>query len=196
MEFTWVFPEWFHTRNLVVDYNLVLWWLKLGWYQSIALLLHWGIVMSYRYSDVIMSAMASQITSLMIVYSTVYSGTDQRKHRSSATLAFMRGIHRKRASNAENISIWWRHHDIVKYADALLANMVSVDDVFDIASLCDRYLAIVNGIVPTRIQCDNGIVFSVLIITWKSGVLVLCRNDSRRKLDHYTPLSGPLFTKR
>ena len=41
-----------------------------------------------------MSAMASQITSLMIVYSTVYSGGDQRKHQSSASLAFVRGIHR------------------------------------------------------------------------------------------------------
>ena len=41
-----------------------------------------------------MSAMASQITSLTIVYSTVYWGTDQRKHQSSAPLAFVRGIHR------------------------------------------------------------------------------------------------------
>ena len=68
-----------------------------------------------------MNKMASQITSLMIVYSTVYSGTDQRKHQSSASLAFVRGIHRrpdnsphKRASNAKNVSIWWRHH--VHYA--------------------------------------------------------------------------------
>ena len=47
-----------------------------------------------HYNDVIMSAMASQVTSLTIVYSTVYSGADQRKHQSSASLAFMRGIHR------------------------------------------------------------------------------------------------------
>ena len=38
--------------------------------------------------------MASQITSLTIIYSTVYSGADQRKHQSSASLAFVRGIHR------------------------------------------------------------------------------------------------------
>ena len=42
-----------------------------------------------------MAAMVSQMTSLMIVYSTVYSGTDQRKHQSSASLAFVRGIHRR-----------------------------------------------------------------------------------------------------
>ena len=46
-----------------------------------------------QYSDVMMSAMASQITSLTIVYSTVYSGADQRKHQSSASQAFVRGIH-------------------------------------------------------------------------------------------------------
>ena len=65
-----------------------------------------------------MGAMASKITSLTIVYSTVYSGTDHRKRQSSASLAFVRGIHRRSvnefpaqtASNAENVSIWWRHH--------------------------------------------------------------------------------------
>ena len=41
-----------------------------------------------------MSTMASQIASLMIVYSTVSSGTDGRKHHISASLAFVRGIHR------------------------------------------------------------------------------------------------------
>ena len=41
-----------------------------------------------------MGATASQITSLTIVYSTVYSGADQRKHQSSESLPFVRGIHR------------------------------------------------------------------------------------------------------
>ena len=47
-----------------------------------------------HYRDVIMSTISSQITSLTIVYSLVYSGADQRKHQSSASLAFVRGIHR------------------------------------------------------------------------------------------------------
>ena len=47
-----------------------------------------------HYGNVIMGTMASQITSLVIVYSTVYWGADQRKHQSSASLAFVRGIHR------------------------------------------------------------------------------------------------------
>ena len=41
-----------------------------------------------------MGALASQITSLTSVYSAVYSGEDQRKHQSSASLAFVREIHR------------------------------------------------------------------------------------------------------
>ena len=47
-----------------------------------------------HYSDVIMSTMLSQITGVSIVCSTVCSGADQRKHQSSASLAFVRGIHR------------------------------------------------------------------------------------------------------
>ena len=49
---------------------------------------------TYHYGDVIMSTIASQITSHTIVYSTVYSDADQRKHQSSASLAFVWGIHR------------------------------------------------------------------------------------------------------
>ena len=47
-----------------------------------------------HYSDVIVSVMASQITSLTIVYSAVYSGTNEIKHPSSSSMAFVRGIHR------------------------------------------------------------------------------------------------------
>ena len=47
-----------------------------------------------HYNDVVMGIMVSQITSLAIVYSNVYSRADQRKHQSSAPLAFVRGIHR------------------------------------------------------------------------------------------------------
>ena len=49
-----------------------------------------------HYHDVIMSTITSQITSLTVVYSIVYSDADQRKHQSSASLAFVWGIHRGR----------------------------------------------------------------------------------------------------
>ena len=51
-------------------------------------------VCSIHYDDVIMTMLASQITSLTVVYSIVYSGVNQRKHQSSASLAFVREIHR------------------------------------------------------------------------------------------------------
>ena len=53
----------------------------------------WAPIYEIQYSDFIMSVMASQITSLTTVYSTNYSGIDQRKHQTSASLAFVRGIH-------------------------------------------------------------------------------------------------------
>ena len=45
-------------------------------------------------------------------YLTVSTDIDQRKHQSSASLAFVRGIEfaAQMASNAENVPIWWRHH--------------------------------------------------------------------------------------
>ena len=70
-----------------------------------------------HHTDVIMGTIAYQITSLTIVYSAVYSGADQRKHHSSASLAFVwenspvtGEFPAQMASNAENVSIWWRHH--------------------------------------------------------------------------------------
>ena len=51
-------------------------------------------VLVVHYDDVIMTMLASQITSLTVVYSIVYSGVNQRKHQSSASLAFVREISR------------------------------------------------------------------------------------------------------
>ena len=56
-------------------------------------------ILNGHYHDVIMGVVASQVTSLTHVYSTVYSDADQRKHQSSASLAFVRGIHRRPANS-------------------------------------------------------------------------------------------------
>ena len=55
-----------------------------------------------------MGAMASQITSLTIVYWTVYSGADQRKHQSSASLAFVWGIHRWPVNSPHKWPVLWK----------------------------------------------------------------------------------------
>ena len=51
-------------------------------------------VSASHYNDVIMSALASQITSLTIVYSIIYSSRRSKKTSKPASLAFMRGIYR------------------------------------------------------------------------------------------------------
>ena len=65
---------------------------RVNWWSPTICRESWSAIL--HYDDVMMTAMASQITSLTIVYSTVYSGADQRKHQSSASLAFVRGIYR------------------------------------------------------------------------------------------------------
>ena len=81
--------------------------------------------MNYRgasvnhYSDAMMDDVASQITSLPIVYSTVYSRRRSQKISNlrvtglCAVNSLVTGeFPAQRASNAENVSIWWRHHDL------------------------------------------------------------------------------------
>ena len=70
-----------------------------------------------------MNAMASQITGVLIVYSTFCSGIDQRKYQSFAPLVFVGGGggggggqstgDRGSTSNTENVSIGWRHHNLM-----------------------------------------------------------------------------------
>ena len=59
-----------------------------------------------HYNDVIMSAVASQITSISILCSTVGSGADQRKHHSSAS--FVRGIHRWPVNSPHKWPLTWK----------------------------------------------------------------------------------------
>ena len=78
------------------------------YFKDIGIVSFCQVYAHHYYCDVIMDAIASQITSLTIVYSTGHSGAYQRKHQSSASLALVRGM----ASKAENVFIWWRHHDV------------------------------------------------------------------------------------
>ena len=102
-----------------------------------------------HYNGVIMGAIASQITSLAIVYSTFYSDADQRKHQSSASLAFE--FPAQMASNAENVSIWWRHH-VVKSPGV---SKVEWGVKFCIALKIDRPLgsnAVVTPVIFERLE--------------------------------------------
>ena len=84
-----------------------------------------------HYNDVIMCTIASQITSLMIVFSTVYLDTDQRKHQSSASLAFGWGIHRMLVNSLhkwpvmrkmflfDDVIMWILHSRLLTKADSV-----------------------------------------------------------------------------
>ena len=84
-----------------------------------------------------MDAMASQITNLTIVYKTVYS-----RHRSKKTPTLrVTGLYAvnwpvtgefpaQRASNAENVSIWWIHHDLPMLSDAAFILWVKSGKLF------------------------------------------------------------------
>ena len=83
-----------------------------------------------HYNDAIMSAMAYQITGVLIAYSTVWSGADQRKHESFASLAFVRGIQRwpvispHNGPVSSNVSISLRHHTQSWYNDNTRCSVV------------------------------------------------------------------------
>ena len=68
-----------------------------------------GLTTPHHYNDVIMSStMASQITSLTIVYSSVSSGADQRKHQRSASLVFVWRIHRWPVNTPHKGPVTWQ----------------------------------------------------------------------------------------
>ena len=86
--------HWFHQKSLLPSFiqglNIVICVKLLHTPKPIS-----RINILNHYCDVIMGTVASQITSLTIVYTAVYSDADQSKHQSSASLAFVWGIHRR-----------------------------------------------------------------------------------------------------
>ena len=71
-----------------------------------------------------MGAIASQITSLTIVFSTVYSDADQRKHQSSASLAFVWRIHRGPVNFPHK---WPVTRKMFPFDDVIMRNLMEVD---------------------------------------------------------------------
>ena len=75
----------------------------------------WYSLQVFHYSDIIMSMMASQITGIPSVCSTVCSGANQRKYQSSASLVLWgeftddRWIPLTKGQLCENFPIWWGH---------------------------------------------------------------------------------------
>ena len=76
-----------------------------------------------HYDDVMMTTIASQITSLTSVYSTDYSAADQRKHQSSASLAFVWGIHRGPVNSPHKGSVtrkMFPFDDVIMFTESVI----------------------------------------------------------------------------
>ena len=91
-----------------------------------------------HYSDILVGEMAFQITSLTIVYSTVYSGADQRKHQNSASLAFVYGIHRWQVKSSHK---WPVTRKMFPFDDVIIVQNTSKPSLQRYLSmLCEMYL--------------------------------------------------------
>ena len=120
----------------------------------------------YNGSDVIMGTMASQITSLPIAYSTAYSGADQRKHQSSALLAFVRGIHRWSVDSSHKGPVTWKKFP---FDDAIIILYNS-----DLSTLCLEVIraASVHLVVRHLIRSRKVSEPRDLVLTWYCGAEV------------------------
>ena len=103
--------------------------------------IHW----KRHYNDAILSAMASQITSLTNVYWTAYWSADKRKTSKLRVTGLCEGnspvtgeFYVQRASNAENVSIWWHHHGDSGVSVACFEYMPSTKSKRYVFNKCDR----------------------------------------------------------
>ena len=142
----------------------------------------------FHYNDAMMSAMAPQITSLTTVCLTVYSGVDQIKHQSCASLAFVGEFTgnqwiplTKKASNAENSSTWWRHHVFVMISSGRWSVTAECILLFNIQRVNYAYRIIV---MPHN--CHGAIIHDISLIIsslystyWRSWLDVSCQPLNR-----------------
>ena len=150
-----------------------------------------------------MGAMASQITSLMIVYSTIYSGADQSKHQSSASLAFVWGIHRDRwfpaqmASNTENVFIWWSHHGVsatnsqpeIQSCDTFF--VISFNHVWAFSQVADELICLNNSfdntVMTLLVNCAGLSISSITYYHWCQQYDIFALNHQKHRINLILP---------
>ena len=124
----------------------------------------------WHYNDVIMSAMASQITSLAIVYSTVHSGVDQRKHQSSASLAFMWGIHRWPVNSPHKRPATRKMYpfdDVIMHGDSILMSWFTRRSTRSFVSSCHlQVLKQTYWKFPENINKEMKIIYEKVKLAW------------------------------
>ena len=123
-----------------------------------------------HFDDVIMSTIASQITSLTIVYSAIYSCADQSKHQSSASLAFVWGIHRGPVNSPHK----W----------PVTRKMFPFDDVI---MLLDREIHIQCHLNPVVFRYNTVRYNMILHISLQSLIQNACQSFNIQNTPHNSP---------
>ena len=123
-----------------------------------------------------MGVMAYQITSLTIVYSTDYSGANQRKHQSSASLAFVRGIHRRLMKSPHK---WQVTRKMFPFDDVIMSHMCRRvhDSLWNVKFLLSDW-SIILLMIPLIIGLTVSVLLSIVAIPtvmWCTDVLALIR---------------------
>ena len=152
--------------------------------------------------------MACEIPSLTIVYWTVYSGTNQRKHQSSASLAFVRGIHqwpvnsphkgpvmRKKFPFDDIIVIVLCHHDGHDWNHAFscqdklltLSNMFCIQP--GLSTPDDNFLQLHIYVKYVKYQCDSK---DLALVTGTLTKLEITLTKKLRDGVSVTPTTGPV----
>ena len=156
-----------------------------------------NFVAETHYSDVILRAMASPITGVSIVCSTVYSGADQRKHQSSVSQAFMQRLHQWPVDSHHKGPVTWKCIHLMtsscfKMTDKIPAIvrafrwLISVPILTllnTIHELLKSESFSYNSLVPARSGCDvkNAIFTLVLLI----GIFRSLYNNAIKRIPIY-----------
>ena len=135
-----------------------------------------------------MSVMASQITSLTIVYSIFYSSADQRKYQSSASLAFVRGIHRWLVNSPHKGPVTWKmftFDDVIMESNTMIFIHVYVVLILHVSVLFSTWPKRSCEIAQQlkRLKCRLRNVYFVLVL--------MCQN--MRHVEMHNKMSSAIF---
>ena len=125
--------------NYIMDHDLLVNSLKSSDHHN--WLMKWLLAHSKRahcfhYCNVIMGSMASLVTSLTSVYSTVHSSADQRKHQSSASLVFVRGIHRRPVNSPHKWPVTRKmFDDVIMWTSCLLSTLLLTTNLMELIEI-------------------------------------------------------------
>ena len=122
-----------------------------------------------HYNDVIMGSMASQITSLAIVYSAIYWGADQRKHQSAASLAFVRGILRGPVNSPLK---WPGTRKMFPFDDVIMNNL-------ELTIVCELMLTQLRWESSEIIHCSFSNAYTLKYI-YRNKDCCLCKTYARQ----------------